>query len=287
MEKYFKITNKIENHNEFIYKDGLNVLEEIFDDLDSESMCHGFYFTTIDYIPKYYYLGINLREILLPNDSDFKMIKLLDEGKYRANKIILGEKYSLYDPKIYKKFNLNMEYNIHLVNHASEHGDIDFLNLWKNEAWNLKYSIDAINLASQNGHTFILEWWKNSGFKLKYTTYAIDWACEMGHKTVLEWWLTSGLEIKYSHKAILLAIKNNHIDIIEWWKNNMSFDCDKYLTNNETNIIVQPNFISKEKSYFFESVVKWFNFDRLIVLPKLLFLMVLCCVIYLINKTIS
>lgn len=221
MIKYFKITNRLEIHNNLVFHDGLNILKEKFDDTNMNSMSNGIYFTTIDYIPKYYYIGINLREIILPKDSDFKMIRLSEGDKYRANKVIFGKKYSLYNPETYTRFGLNMEYNIHLVNHASTYGDIDFLNLWKKNAWNLKYSTDAIDLASQNGHVFILEWWKNSSLRLKYTKYAIDWACGMGNLSVLEWWFNSGLKLKYSQNSILFAIKNKHKHIIDWLENNI------------------------------------------------------------------
>ena len=222
MIKYFKITNIDEIHNNFVYGEGLNCLK---DDLDKHN---GLYFTTIEYIPKYYYIGIYLREIILPVDTDFKMIKF--EDKYRANKIILGKKYSLYDPVTYESFGLNMEYNIHLVNHASEHNHIEFLNQWKTNGWHLKYSTDAIDLASQNGHIAVLDWWKHSGCIIKYTAYAIDWACEYGHENVLNWWFNSGFEIKYTVSAIVSAVKNGHKHILQWWKKNM------IKTNVETNV---------------------------------------------------
>ena len=160
MPKYFKITNLNETHNDFSYADGLNILADEFDEC-SEHVTNGLYFTTIEYVPKYYYMGINLREVLIPDDLDFKMINLKD--KHRANKIILGNKYSLFDPKTYELFGLNMEYNIHLVNYASSSGNINFLNQWIINNWNLKYSSDAIDLASENGHIEILNWWLNSG----------------------------------------------------------------------------------------------------------------------------
>ncbi len=213
MVNYFKITNIDEIHNGYSYGDGLNLLPEILD----ETGTNGLYFTTIEYIPKYYYIGTNLREITVPSDSQIKIINMDD--KYRANKIILGKKHSLFDPKTYEIFGLNMEYNIHLVNYASAHNNLNFLSQWKHNNWNLKYTKDSIDLASENGHIDILEWWKNSGLKMKYSIRAIEWANESGQTKVLDWWFKNNFEIKCSAKSIQIAAKNGFDDIVNWWDN--------------------------------------------------------------------
>ncbi len=105
---YFKITNKEENHYGFQYKDGLNILKEKFNDDSQQSCCKGgFYFTTLDHIHKFYGYGCYLREVVLPTHRpDFKMIKNPDDDKFRANMIILGARYELYDINTIKKFGL-------------------------------------------------------------------------------------------------------------------------------------------------------------------------------------
>lgn len=235
MAKYFKITNVCETEN------------------DQNNSQADYFFTTIDYIPKYYYHGIYLREIFLSEDKDNGLISYPNNDRYCAKKIIFGEKYSLCNPNTYSKFGLNMEYNIYLVDHASEHGNIDFLNQWKENKWNLQYSSDSINLASQNGHINVLDWWITSGFKMKYTIHAIDWACEKGHDKILDWWKKSQLEMKYSYNAIVLAIKNNHQNIIEWWKNNI-------IINKKTTII---------------NVMNWFVDNIAVIILNLLFMVIL------------
>lgn len=96
--EYYKITNKKENHYEFQYKNGLNVLIEPFDDDPDHSCCAGgLYFTDIQNILKFAKTGCYLREVLLPtNDPDFKMIGDENHDIWRANKIILGKRYVLY-----------------------------------------------------------------------------------------------------------------------------------------------------------------------------------------------
>ena len=136
MIKYYKITNKNETHYGFEYRDGLNILKEEFNNnKDSSCVPGGFYFTTKEFIHEFYGYGIYLREIELPNnDPEFKIVKDPSGNKWRANKIILGNKYSLSDPEIYIKLGIKMM-------------DMD--------------------RASINGHEAILQWWKDSGLELK------------------------------------------------------------------------------------------------------------------------
>ena len=108
MTQYFKITNETENHNGFQYQDGLNVLIEEFNNDPTASCCAGgFYFTTKEHIHKFYYFGVNLRVIELPTeDPDFQMVSDPQNDKFRANKIILKEKYSLASLETYLKFGI-------------------------------------------------------------------------------------------------------------------------------------------------------------------------------------
>jgi len=87
-----------------------------------------------------------LRIQVLPiNDPEFKMVKDPSGNKWRANKIILGNKYSLLDPETYIKLGIEMM-------------DMD--------------------RASSNGHEKILQWWKDSGLGLKYSDDTLDRASQ-------------------------------------------------------------------------------------------------------------
>ncbi|AGC01670.1 hypothetical protein H012_gp795 [Acanthamoeba polyphaga moumouvirus] len=95
-KKYFKIIKKDGIHFDHKYVDGLN---EINGNFKEEGKCvpGRLYFTTIDHLWRFLYLGTQVVEIYLPiNDPKFKMIKV-SEGKYGANKIILGKRYELND----------------------------------------------------------------------------------------------------------------------------------------------------------------------------------------------
>ena len=91
---YYKITNKDEIHHGYQYKDGLNVLNEKFNENKTDEYGKGgFYFTDAPHINQFYNYGENLRVIELPLDiSDFKMETF--NGHCRANMIIFKEKYN-------------------------------------------------------------------------------------------------------------------------------------------------------------------------------------------------
>jgi hypothetical protein len=249
MERYFKVTNEKENHNGFQYQDGLNVLIEKFNDDPEMSCCAGgFYFTTKEHIHKFFDFGINLRIITLPKDeADFKMIRDPEGDKWRANKIIFGEKYSLLDYKTYELFGLDITKNDNIINYASVYGYVNILEWWRKSGLILLYSSDAIDMACANNHVNVLEWWQKSGLELNYSSYAIDVASRNGHIDVIEWWHKSGLELNYSENAIILASINGHIDILNWWtKSGLKIKCPR-----------MPKITVDEKYY--KNISKWWE----------------------------
>ena len=125
---YYKITSKEEIHNEFQYKDGLNMLEGEF---AGEGSCvpGGLYFTNFDNIHHFYSYGVWLREVRLPADNkEFKMVKNPPDNwgeKWRANMIILDSKYPLFNIETIKKFNLKITFQY--IRYVIEEGDLELL----------------------------------------------------------------------------------------------------------------------------------------------------------------
>ena len=101
---YFKVTNRDDVALEFRLMNGINVKTN---QRSNELVYNNFSFTTHEHIHKFYHKGKYLRVIHLPTeDENFIMIYDPQNCVYHANKIILGEKYSLTNPEIYKKFSL-------------------------------------------------------------------------------------------------------------------------------------------------------------------------------------
>jgi hypothetical protein len=240
MADYYTITNKDEIHNGYKYKDGLNILEEFNENINDDCCKGGFYFTTAEYIHELYEFGENLRVVELPLDNpNFKMVEL--NKKFKANMIILKEKYNFNNLNDFKKIyyiNINYNYNIcnieilewlkninysfnseKIIKNSSKNGYVNVLEWFKNNNYKFKYNAWTIKEAAENGHVDVLEWFKNSGYKFTYNEYAIFHASQNGHVHVLEWFKNSGYEFKYDKNAINYASMNGHIHILEWFKN--------------------------------------------------------------------
>jgi len=215
MEIFYKITDENKplsrsiTHNK-LSTNGNNIYQS-----------HRFKFTTIEYIKEFYHHGTVITVIKIPkNNPEFSILPdPIRRGQWRANKIIIGKKFSLYDPKTYKLFGLKMSDNDYIVNFASLSGNVDFLKWWVKSDVNLSYTNVAMNMASRNGHVHVLDWWLKSCLRLKYTSESMDSASIHGRENVLEWWKNSGLQLKYSHCSINGASKYNRVNILEWWKN--------------------------------------------------------------------
>jgi hypothetical protein len=215
---YFKITD--EDQSGFELKTGLNILNDDDESLVLEEFTGSHipypipYFTDSEGIHHYYYTGCWIRQVIVPRDAK---INCGFEKQWISDKIIVGDRFSLYDVKTIKKFNLKIT-DLY-ISEVCKRGKVNILEWWKNSGLELKYDMKALDFASSYGHVEVLEWWKNSGLELKYTGNALDFASRYGHVEVLEWWKNSGLKLNYDAKALNWASENGQIKVLEWWKN--------------------------------------------------------------------
>lgn len=193
--KYYKITNENECHHGFQYYDGLNVDHNPFQEYGS-CVSGGLYFTTAKDILNFIKYGIYVRDITLPwEDTELKVVKDSYGDKYRANKIILGKKYHLSDPKTF-----------------------DFL-------------IDQGAKIKKSNFDSILDWAITNDYveivKYLITTYhhliakynlreILNWAIKYGHTKIIDFLISGYQEItKQNLKTILKwAIKHNYTKVI-------------------------------------------------------------------------
>lgn len=266
-QKYFKIVGNYPGYKK--YQSGIYLS-------DSEQI----YFTTGKNISAIYQDGIEICEVTIPENQTDKITNV--NGLLWSNSVILGPKYSLFDPQTYKKFDIVFPLNGTIVDTAAKYGNIYALTKWKEYNLTIPYSSDAIDLASEYDHLDVLEWFANenifykyssraidtaskknnirilnfwikmhkSGHRLKYTNYAIDSASALGNIDVLAWWFNSNLTLKYTNKALDLACKYGQIDAMNCWK--------KYMASHELKIK-----ISDDVAYFiihnFDKVIDWLS----------------------------
>lgn len=164
---FFKITNKDENHNEYQYKDGLNItnkplLANGIDGID------GFIFTTVDNIFSFLDDGCYLREItLLFEDKYFNHI-VDKNNKWIANKIILGKRYDLSNIETFK----------YLIKIGA---DVD---VGKN---------NALKWASKNGYLDIIKYLVETGADIRAdNNQSFGLACKYGHLEVAKYLVAQG-----------------------------------------------------------------------------------------------
>jgi hypothetical protein len=127
LKTFYKITNYTENHNGFQYRDGLNIDTQPFGQDDFCS--NGLYFYDLQYLWRYRNMGVNVRKITLPEDAVYLEEEYYDMKKYKANKIILGEKIEIGSDKFINLVkNTNLENNKWVSNYICKYNDEESLN---------------------------------------------------------------------------------------------------------------------------------------------------------------
>jgi hypothetical protein len=165
-----------------------------------------------------------------------------------SNKIILSKRYSIFDLKTIKKFNLKMSFNYLVA--VCMRGHVEILEWWKNNhKGQLTYNSVMLDYASAYGHVKVFEWWKNSGLSVLYSKDAFVFATLNGHLDMIKWLYEYELsneekvseEMKknpyyhlmpkttletYSNEILILAIEAGHINILEWVKSKNIISCE-------------------------------------------------------------
>ena len=220
-KKFFKITNKDEMHYDFQYTDGLNILKEPFAETGS-CVPGGLYFTDIDNILEFLHYGVYLREITLPlNDPDFKIVK--DNNKWRANKIILGKRYNLWEKETFE-YLVSIGADIHIDNDsplswASGNGHLDVVKYFVSIGANIHaYNNFPLNLASANCHLDVMKYLVEQGANIHANNdYVFTYASEKGRLEVVKYLVSIGADIHaINDYAIRWASANGHLDVVKY-----------------------------------------------------------------------
>ncbi|XWV26720.1 ankyrin repeat protein [Tupanvirus soda lake] len=207
---FFKITNANENHHGYQYHDGLNVLDKPFQESGS-CVPGGLYFTDVENIFKFLNYGIYLRKIELPlDDPDFRMVQDKDGDKWRANKIILGEKRSLTNPETFQ-YLVSLGANIHTnydyaLRWSAEKGYLDVVKYLVDKGTDINADYDCALISSAgNGHLDIVKFLVENGANINANNdCALRWSAREGYPDIVEYLLKKGASIQY-------LLKNNYV----------------------------------------------------------------------------
>jgi hypothetical protein len=207
---YFKITNENECHHNFQYVDGLNILKEPFnDDPNSKRFTGGLYFADVKNIFEYIEYGVYLREVILPTENkEFKMVTD-HNGGLRANMIMLGKKYDLFEVETFKYL---------IENGADIHTKNDHV----------------ITICARLGHSDIVKYLIENGVvDIDAGTFdnALSWSSRIGDLEMVKYLIGKGANINSkNNKALYNSIFFGNLEIV------------KYLVENGADIHADNNY---------------------------------------------
>ncbi|AVL94325.1 putative ankyrin repeat protein [Megavirus vitis] len=248
-ELFLKVTNKEECHNKYPYKDGLNKLEDKFNDNPKDSCVPGrLYFCKPEHIHYYFGYGIYLREIYLPIDNpDFKMVKDPEGNKYGANMIILAKRRSLADPETWEFMigqGLDLcAYNGLAAKNAIKHGYFPIIKKILKDKYNINvykniFSEQLKNAVLNGDLDKVKELVENGADITTDKNFAIKNAASNGFLNMVMYLVKNGANIHADNDyAVRHALANEHLDVA------------KYLVSVGANIHAVNNYALRWASY--------------------------------------
>ena len=220
---YYKITNVEENHHGFQYKDGLNILEEKFNDNPEAHCCAGgLYFTDAKNIFEFLDYGIYLRKITLPVENpNFKMV--VDEKKYRANMIILGKRYELSNVETIKML-IEAGAEVHAdddcaLRHSANNGHLEVVKYLIEKGADIHANNDsALRYSAYNGHLEVVKYLIEKGADVHTEkNYALRWSACNGHLEIVKYLIEKGADVHAENDyALTLSANNGYLEVVKY-----------------------------------------------------------------------
>lgn len=261
MSIYFKITNEKENNDGIELHNGLN---------ESNDAIHMFY--TKEHVHKYYDSGIYLRTVYLPRDDpDFSIFDGSESGIFYSNKIILGERYSLFDLSTFQIFDIprvtiiwaiennNMDFIKELTTncdkeeinealyHCCKNGYFDLIKYFvKDCCIDVRNDILPVYYASGHGELDIVKYLVENGCCVfsgdctitdddddkTYMYCPLSSAVWGGYIDVVQYLTNNGAERDISY-ALSIAVINNDLELMRFFLEypNVQLDFDESIEN--------------------------------------------------------
>jgi hypothetical protein len=234
---FFRMMDPNENRVGFQYVDGLNRLKKEFTETESCDV-DDLYFTDIEHIFGFLFYGYHLRKITLPlDDPDFKCVKSpvkyenlscslgnkYQLNRWRANMIILGEKYDLADVETFKylvKLGANIKvHNNHAIAWASYSGYLEIVKylveLGADYCCNNNFPITS---ASSSGRLEVVKFLVEIGVNPCVNGNApIRYASAGGHLDVVKFLVENGADpTAEDNYAVKQALKYGCSEVVEY-----------------------------------------------------------------------
>lgn len=265
-QTYYKVTNKKECHHGYQYKNGLNIDKQEFNDDPEEKCGNGLYFTDKENIKRYLNYGIYIRKVYVPVDA-LTIGSITKNGKkYRANKIVLGKKYNIWEFSTIKKFDLNNNSN-DLAYIIKKHGTftLDIFN-WiysKNNINNKEYGLKSIIQHVLEKDLCVINWleqYKEDYYPLYILVdYVIIYACKKGRTDILEKLYSKkdifGLE-NCRKEVWLVCFNQNPLVMLDWL----------LAKRNDIKFIFDDDLLDKVISLKLYNIIDWYYQNKGVII---------------------
>ena len=258
---YYKVMNSTENHYGLQYDDGLIIDHRPFGKMYYDN---GIHFSTIENILAHTYIedARYIREIIVPEDAEVIKPSVI---KYKANKVILGKRYTLYNEEDMDRL-INIGMNIHdlselaLINVCKE-GSINKIKYLVKKGANIhienekpliiscregnldivKYLVEQgadihvdnnnpLRVACINGHLDIVKYIvEEQGVDINTDEYLFNMACIYGNLDIVKYLVKKGLWVFINNDTLLKLYKNKYFDILKYLIEIKKCDCNEII----------------------------------------------------------
>jgi hypothetical protein len=231
-DTYVNITNPREWHYEVQCKNELNILDKPHEETAS-SCADLFYFTKLEYVHHFYTSGCCLRIVNIPDDA--QVVEDSNETsvkKWSTNKLVLCEKYPLFNIRTVSRFGLKITCN-YILEACKNEPDTDkewvvhIMSIYMDES-EIKELLNqasfTCNMTALNCFMKSYKYWLCHKYKKwhlsEHIKQALHWATLAGHINVLEWLKLFGFPLKVPEEALKYASENGQTEVVEWWTMN-------------------------------------------------------------------
>ena len=215
--KYYKILRFDMKHHGFVYKEGLNIDTEPFD--ETPDCRGGLFFSDAEHILSFVDYGDLIAEVEIPIGE--KLVKV--EDKYKAHAIVLKNIKSIWTVDTFKYF-IEEDIDIHVQNdyafqYACETGNLELVKFWVDNNADIIHADDdlALQLAARNGYLEVVRYLINNGADIHADNdWALQLAAKNGYLEVVRYLINNGADIHADDDlALQLAVEKGYLEVVK------------------------------------------------------------------------
>ena len=247
--KYYKILRSDMTHHGFVYKEGLNIDTEPFD--ETPDCGGGLFFSNAENILSFWRYGDLIAEVEVPDGT--KIVQVGD--KYKAHAIVLKNIKPIWTVDTFKYF-IEEGINIHAYDDwalrcAAQNGYLEVVRyLIENGANIHAYDDCAFRYSSENGHLEVVQYLIDKGADIHtYNDDALKYAAINGYLEVVRYLIDKGANIHADNDyALRYAARNGYLEVVRYLINkgaNIHSNNDEVFRYGTAEVITYLNSLNK------------------------------------------